>query len=169
LINPQFLPLFLVWKLRAGLQDVSENLGDAFGPAAVNRARVAGEAALGPAGRLPARRKPERPQAGAVRIPMTRERVVVMSRRFDDEAPSLAAEIARRLQIVADPGAPAGLALVEAPQHRRRMVPLMGDVADRLDRVSAERGVAPDVLVDAALTAWLDGSDPSTGHGQPQS
>ncbi len=60
------------------------------------------------------------------------------------------------LQIVADPGAPAGLAIVAAAESRTA-VALMRDVAERLEQVSAQRGVLTDVLVDAVLNDWLDG------------
>lgn len=85
----------------------------------------------------------------------TRAGVVAMSRRFDP-ASSLAHEIALRLQIVPDSTAPAGLVIVAAPEGRTA-VPLMPDVAERLEKVSAQRGVPADVLVDAVLNDWLDG------------
>jgi hypothetical protein len=84
----------------------------------------------------------------------TRAHVVAMSRRFDS-ASSLADDIALRLQIVPDPKARAGLAIVAAPEEGRRTVPLMRDVAEGLERVSALRGIAADVLVDAVLNDWL--------------
>jgi hypothetical protein len=83
----------------------------------------------------------------------TRAGVVAMSRRFDP-ASSLAHEIALRLQIVPDPKAPAGLAIVAAPEGRVA-VPIMRDVAEGLERVSALRGIPADVLVDAVLNDWL--------------
>lgn len=83
-----------------------------------------------------------------------RARQVVLSRRFDPGGRSLAGEIAQRLQVVADPRASAGLAIVAVPEGRRA-VALMRDVADRLEQVSAQRGMAVDVMVDAILSGWL--------------
>lgn len=82
-----------------------------------------------------------------------RARQVVLSRRFDP-AGSLAGEIAQRLQIVADPDAPAGFAIVAAPEGRQT-VPLLHDVADRLEQLSEQRGIPVNVMVDAVLNDWL--------------
>jgi hypothetical protein len=92
-----------------------------------------------------------------------RARQVVLSRRFDP-AGSLAGEIAQRLQIVADPDAPAGLAIVAAPEGRQA-VPLLPDVADRLEQLSEQRGIPVNVLVDAVLNDWLADQRPSAAGG----
>ncbi|MGX6607988.1 hypothetical protein ACWKSP_38600 [Micromonosporaceae bacterium Da 78-11] len=41
----------------------------------------------------------------------------------------------------------------------------MGDVVDRLEQVSAERGVPVDVLVDAVLGGWLADQRSSAAGG----
>lgn len=88
-----------------------------------------------------------------------RAKQVVLFGRFDPGG-SLAGEIAQRLQIVADPRAPAGLAIVAAPEGRRA-VALLRDVADRLEQLSEQRGIPVNVLVDAVLNDWLADQRPS--------
>jgi hypothetical protein len=89
--------------------------------------------------------------AGASRPPCRRD-AVIMSRRFDDVG--LAAQIAAALQVVADPREPSGYRILERPDTRVH-VPLMGDLTDRLQKISEARGTGIDVLVDEAVTEWL--------------